>query len=166
MSEFYENIKRKRVELGITQSELAKKTGYSDKSMIAHIEHGTVDLPQSKILIFANALGIAPCALMGWNDFDSDDLKETRQKIIELQRYLDYMKDGGIVDEEAENQMDLLQGHLHELYEYIGMVTPDLRTRLSDAEATLLDSFRQMNKDGQKSMLVQADLLLKGGYVK
>ena len=56
--QLYENIKRRRNELNMTQTELAQKTGYSDKSMIAKIEKGVVDIPISKIDEFAKALHI------------------------------------------------------------------------------------------------------------
>lgn len=65
MIELYKNIKAKRIELGMTQDELAKKLGYSGKSMIAKIESGKVDLSQSKIIAFANALDTDPGELMG-----------------------------------------------------------------------------------------------------
>lgn len=58
----------------MTQSELAKKMGYSEKSMISKIESGKVDLPQSKIVDFAKALNTTPSALMGWTTYD--DLKD------------------------------------------------------------------------------------------
>ena len=66
MLQLYKNIKTRRTELGLTQSELAEKLGYADKSMIAKIEKGCVDLTQSKILSFANALETTPADLMGW----------------------------------------------------------------------------------------------------
>ena len=64
----YKNIKKRRMELGMTQTELAKKTGYSDKSMIAKVEAGLIDLPQSKIKAFADALKLSPAQLMGWSE--------------------------------------------------------------------------------------------------
>lgn len=72
MEKLYINIKLRRKQLGLTQEELAKKLGYADKSMIAKIEAGNVDLPQSKILAFADALGTTPSALMGWDDDEPD----------------------------------------------------------------------------------------------
>ncbi len=65
MLQLYKNIKSRRQELGLTQTELALKTGYADKSMIAKIEKGTVDLPQSKIKTFADALETTASDLMG-----------------------------------------------------------------------------------------------------
>lgn len=67
MLQLYSNIKNRRKELGMTQSELADKLGYADKSMIAKIESGKIDLSQSKILAFAEALNTHPSDLMGWD---------------------------------------------------------------------------------------------------
>lgn len=68
MLELYKNIRDRRIALNMTQAELAQKMGYADKSMIAKIEKGQVDLPQSKIVAFAKALGVLPRDLMGWSD--------------------------------------------------------------------------------------------------
>lgn len=65
MLQLYTNIKSRRLELDMTQSELAQKMGYADKSMIAKIEKGAVDLPQSKIIAFAKVLQTTPGELMG-----------------------------------------------------------------------------------------------------
>ena len=66
MLKLYENIKIRRKALKMTQEELAKRTGYTDRSSIARIEKGEIDLPQSKILQFADALETTPSVLMGW----------------------------------------------------------------------------------------------------
>ena len=72
MLQLYKNIKKRRTELHLTQAELAAKLGYADKSMIAKIEKGLVDLPQSKILAFADTLQLSPSDLMGWGTTDED----------------------------------------------------------------------------------------------
>lgn len=67
MLKLYENIKVRRKEMKMTQEELARRTGYTDRSSIARIEKGEIDLPQSKIKQFAEALGTTPGHLMGWD---------------------------------------------------------------------------------------------------
>lgn len=79
--ELYSNIKKRREELGITQDELAKLTGYTSRTSIAKIEAGKVDLPQSKIEAFAKALKTTPGYLMGWNEEEKNQ-KETAQDDI------------------------------------------------------------------------------------
>ena len=66
MIELYTNIKNRRIELKMTQSELADKVGYADKGMISRVENGKVDLSQSQIWKFAQALETDPATLMGW----------------------------------------------------------------------------------------------------
>lgn len=73
MLELYRNIKKQRQQLNLTQTELAQKLGYADKSMIAKIEKGQVDLPHSKIIAFADALETTPGLLMGWNEPNSQN---------------------------------------------------------------------------------------------
>ena len=68
----------------MTQTDLALKMGYADKSMIAKIEKGNVDLPQSKILAFANVLETTPGELMGW-DYETDTA-ETVDNIYKLDK--------------------------------------------------------------------------------
>ena len=65
MLEIHKNIRNRRLELGMSQQELAIKTGYTDRSSIAKIEAGRVDLSQSKILAFASALNTTASELMG-----------------------------------------------------------------------------------------------------
>ena len=68
MSTVGENILLKRKQLGLTQEELAKRMGYKSKSTINKIELGINDIPQSKIVQFAEVLGTTPAHLMGWNE--------------------------------------------------------------------------------------------------
>ena len=68
MTKFGERIRKKRIELGITQEELATRMGYTSKSTITKIEQGIRDVPQNKIAKFAEALETTPAVLMGWVD--------------------------------------------------------------------------------------------------
>ena len=63
-----ERIKLRRIELGLTQEELAQRLGYKSKSSINKIEMGVQDLPQKKISAFAEALDTTPSQLMGWEN--------------------------------------------------------------------------------------------------
>ena len=72
----YQRIKQLRAEKRMSQQDLALLTGYQDRSSIAKIESGAVDLPQSKILLFAKALGVTPAQLMGLSDVIPSDLVE------------------------------------------------------------------------------------------
>ncbi len=69
-----ERIKQRRKELGMTQAELAKKTGYTDKSTIAVIESGKNNLRQSKIQAFADALDCDPLWLIGLDEQEPEEI--------------------------------------------------------------------------------------------
>ena len=64
MPDIGKRIKEKRIELGITQEELAAKLGYKSKTTIAKIEKGTNDITQSRVVDFANVLNTTPFYLM------------------------------------------------------------------------------------------------------
>ncbi len=79
-------IKDKRIELNMTQEELAKKVGYTSRSSINKIELGLVDLPQSKITMIAQALDVSVAYLMGWNLKIKDRVNKNIGHNIYLQR--------------------------------------------------------------------------------
>ena len=66
-----ERIKQKRMELNLSQDELAKKVGYKSRSSIQKIEVAR-NLPLSKVEKMANALDCSPGYLMGWEDEDGE----------------------------------------------------------------------------------------------
>ena len=92
MSTIGNNISRFRRELGMTQEDLAKLMGYKSKSTINKIELGINDIPQSKIVQFAQVLGTTPAELMGWEEDDKRDspteadLSEGEKMLLELFR--------------------------------------------------------------------------------
>ena len=61
-------IKQRRKELGWTLRELAAKMEYSNHSTVARIESGSIDIPQSKIVKFAEVLGVPIAYLMDWEE--------------------------------------------------------------------------------------------------
>ena len=66
-----ERIKAKRIELGLSQEELAKKCGYKSRSSINKIELAR-DLPLKKVEVMATALECSPSYLMGWDSSKID----------------------------------------------------------------------------------------------
>ena len=51
-------IKQRRLELGLSQKELAERCGYADRSAISRIESGERDIPVSQLKKIAAALGM------------------------------------------------------------------------------------------------------------
>jgi len=62
-----ERIKQKRIELNMSQDELAKKVGYKSRSSIQKIECAR-RLPLPKVEKMATALDCTPSFLMGWEE--------------------------------------------------------------------------------------------------
>ena len=95
MLEIYKRMRARREELGISQEELAKRMGYKSRSSINKIEKGENDIPQSKIVAFAQALRTTPAALMGWEQSPaSDDLPDlTPKDEREIMHLMDDMKE-------------------------------------------------------------------------
>lgn len=87
MLDLYRNIRKLRISLGLTQTDLAKLTGYGDRSSIAKIEKGMIDLPQSKIELFATALHTTPGDLVGVQG-TTDDIRSKYSNIhdVDMQR--------------------------------------------------------------------------------
>lgn len=81
MQKIYENIKKYRLSLGLTQSELAERVGYTDRSMIAKIESGKIDLSRNKVYDFAEALHTTPITLLG---LDEELKKERKSKSVKI----------------------------------------------------------------------------------
>ena len=55
-----ERLKQRRLELGMTQDELASLVGYSHRSSINKIELDLAHISQKKIQALAKALGVTP----------------------------------------------------------------------------------------------------------
>lgn len=91
-------IKSLREEKKLSQSELATLVGYKDKTAIAKVEAGKVDLPQSKISAFAKALNTTTSYLFSDEaepqtiaaHFDGDEY--TEEEIDKIKEFAAFVK--------------------------------------------------------------------------
>ena len=100
MLDLYKNIKERRLALKMSQDTLAELTGYKDRSSIAKIEKGDVDISESKIRDFAKALKTTPQELMGWDEpekpttiaahFDGDEY--TQEELDQIKAFAEFVK--------------------------------------------------------------------------
>lgn len=60
-----DRIRETREKRGLTQQQLAEMVGYTNRSSIAKVEKGMVDLSETKIAAFAKALNVTPAFLLG-----------------------------------------------------------------------------------------------------
>lgn len=74
-----QRIKKRRIELGMTQDELAALVGYKTRSAVNKIELDERDVKHSQIVVFAKALKTTPHYLIGWLD---DPLSEVEKQLV------------------------------------------------------------------------------------
>ncbi len=87
---YHDNIKRRRKELHMTQSELATAVGYNSKSTISKLESGGIDLSQSMLSSIAKALKTTPTSLLygdGSPDFKKSENLPSNILPIETQKF-------------------------------------------------------------------------------
>ena len=92
-----DRIKQKRIELDLSQSELAIRAGYNDKSAISKFEHAGDDISMKQVRRIASALDVSPAYLMGWEENESieDIIRElplTPKEMNEALRFYSYFK--------------------------------------------------------------------------
>ena len=90
-----ERIKNRRIQLGLTQTELAHKMGITSKTTICKAETTGFNPTMDRVREFADALNVSPAYLMGWTS-DAEESKSIPKK----EYYLN--------DETAEMAQELL----------------------------------------------------------
>jgi len=68
LKELGQRVKSRRLDLGLSQEELAQRCNYAARSSINRLEQGLLDIPQSKVMAVAKALDVTPAFLMGWEE--------------------------------------------------------------------------------------------------
>ena len=111
----------------MSQTALAELVGYKDKTSIAKIEAGKVDLPQSKILAFANALNTTPSYLLNWSDSSDGNGKNKVYADVsaknEQEAIYIAMKNMFIANGNQEHADKLTEDDAVRLYEECGLET-------------------------------------------
>lgn len=74
-----ERIKNRRIQLGLTQTELAHKMGITSKTTICKAETTDFNPTMDRVREFADALNVSPAYLMGWTT-DTESSKPIQKK--------------------------------------------------------------------------------------
>ena len=111
MTRIGNRIMARRKELNLTQEELAKKMGYKSKSTINKIENGTNDIPQSKIVKFAEVLDTTIAYLMGWEE--ELEKKSDEQVVESANKLADLFLRIEMKEEESFDLMVMLEEYSH-----------------------------------------------------
>lgn len=86
MNTIGDRIKFRRKELGMSQDDLARKTGYKSRSSINKIETGNQELTQPKIKLFAKALETTISYILDSDDdvFIYDNIYPIKKKLVPM----------------------------------------------------------------------------------
>lgn len=109
MTTIGDRIKARRLELDMSQDELARLVGYKSRSSINKIESDGRLLPQRKIMEIANALNTTPAYIMGWEESNETEApsvpltpRDERQIAADLEKIL--------ADLDSKNSMAAMGG--------------------------------------------------------
>lgn len=118
-----DRIREKRISLDLSQTDLAKRAGYSDRTTISKFEHMGNEITMKQIRRVAKALGVSPAYLMGWEDFEND------------------VAEGKIEQSEIEKALMLYDRYMNSKQEVQGMVDYLLKTGADSA--VVIETTRQ-----------------------
>ena len=105
----YDRIRELRIKSGMSQDDLAKAMGYSDRSMITKIESGKVDISQKKILAFARVLNTTTGYLMGLSEDDSVNILHDQPLMPDEYRLINAWR--GAEKDAQRFAMEMLMNH-------------------------------------------------------
>ena len=103
-----DRIKHRRIELGMSQDELARRLGYRSRSSINKIEKDASGLPQTKIAAIASVLQTTPSYIMGWEEMQKKNMNDaapvTQAEEYNIMYKGDYHKKAILVDDYVRNK--------------------------------------------------------------
>lgn len=151
MANVGKNIAAARKRAGMTQEELASRVGYKTKSAINKIELGIRDLPQKKIAAFADALGVTPGHLMGWDEKPAEELQDMGALAAQLLLDPDatevmrkYMAMGESDRQDVRDFMAL--GEVDRYALRLVMASMSEKQKKTDAGASVVETEKRFNK--------------------
>lgn len=142
---FGQNLKRLRLERGMSQDELAKALGYTNRSSINKIEVGRSSVPTEKITLLAQILNVSPLEL--FRD-DSEPVITISDKPpfkvdFSVQRFL--MRSMAAYQEAEEPVGDLYDPEEEDAYQLI-----ENYEQLDDGQKQMVQAYVQALLDSRK----------------
>ena len=92
MSTIGERIKQRRIDLGLTQEELAHRLGNKSRASVCTVEKDKEDLTSTRINQYAKALNCSVLYLMGYEDINGNTLENQERYVVKPQ-ITDYRTD-------------------------------------------------------------------------
>lgn len=150
-------IKNRRLELGMTQDELAKLMGYKTRSTINKIELDINDMPLSRVEAFAKALDVSPSYLMGW-DIDMDQSYNNGTISNNINSPTSTVK-----ETDTNNTYTTTNNYYSSPCEQNKLVNHDIKATIESKELffKMIMLLKDMTDEQLKDMIKYADFLLK-----
>ena len=108
-----QKIKQRRLELSWSQRDLAAKMGYNNNSTVARIENGKVDIPHSRVIQFAEVLGVSTAYLMGWDE-SPEELGSLAADVLLNPDMMRLVQIYSELDESDKNMLLMLAENMHQ----------------------------------------------------
>lgn len=112
MSTLGQRIKRRREELGLTQTQLAERLGYKSKVSVSNAENDRDDMTTTRISKYADALETTEAYLMGWGETSvgqayEEELTRTLLEAYSMRGYWAYhlLEIGDKIPKEGLNEL-------------------------------------------------------------
>ena len=152
----YERIKMLRENLGMSQQELADKVGFKTASAVNKIELGLRDINQTKIIAFANALGVTPGSLL---EETNEDITRKKSKGI-LIPVLGYVRAGIPIEavEEILNYEEISEDMARQ-GEYFGLIVKgdSMEPRMREGDVVIVRKQSQVDNGDVAVVLVNGN---------
>ena len=115
-----DRIRTRRLELNLTQQELADKLGIKSRSYISLLEKGDRNLPTSMIRKLVSALDTTPSYLLGWNE---EEIKANQEWLNSyMQATVDTYRRVFSSEPTPESRVPLPEEALKRIMEYIDLL--------------------------------------------
>ena len=120
-----ERIRQRRIELGLTQEELAKRLGNKTRASVCRVEKDKEDMTTERIRKYAEALECEPGDLVGWNGN-----QEAHDRLVSAYIYNDRLKNYS--PEQIIRALDFLDAFQTASPDARAMIEGYLKSRRSD----------------------------------
>lgn len=151
-------IKQRRLELGLTQTELAKRLGLKSKVSISTVENEKEDISLDRLIKFADALDVTPGHLMGWDDESEDENHLVLSSMIPSEKLAEQI----VKERPLSKSSELIKWSESDLREEIAT---EIAIRMCDDEVfrVLIESAAKLTKKDAMSALDYILYLSKKG---
>ena len=136
MTTIGERIKKRRLELGMSQDELARIMGYKSRSSINKLETQGQELPIKRVKQLAEALHTTPEYIMGWEE------KPKEEKIFQF-------------SQEASEKLS------RTIKNFSDAINPNIRVAFNNSKITelILKAMAELDEKDQSKVLNYAETL-------